>query len=61
MYASIHYAIIGSDNGVSLVRRQAITQTNGSILLIGSLGANFIQEKGFKNIAYKMVVISFRP
>ena len=33
--------IIGSDNGLSPVRRQAITWTNVEILLIGPLGTNF--------------------
>ena len=33
--------IIGSDNGLSPERRQAIIRTNAGILLIGPLGANF--------------------
>ena len=33
--------IIGSDNGLSPGRRQAITWTNAGILLIGPLGTNF--------------------
>ena len=33
--------IIGSDNGLSPGRRQAITWTNDGILLIGPLGTNF--------------------
>ena len=33
--------IIGSDNGLSSDRRQAIIWTNAGILLIGSLGTNF--------------------
>ena len=33
--------IIGSDNGLSPSRRQAITLTNDGILLIGPLGTNF--------------------
>ena len=33
--------IIGSDNGLSLIRRQAIIWTNAGILLIGHLGTNF--------------------
>ena len=32
--------IIGSDNGLSPGRRQAITETNAGILLIGPLGIN---------------------
>ena len=34
-------AIIGSDNGLSPGRRQAITRTYTGILLIGPLGTNF--------------------
>ena len=34
--------IIGSDNGLSPVRRQAIIWTNAGILLIGPLGANLV-------------------
>ena len=33
--------IIGSDNGLSPGRRQAIIRTNAMILLIGTLGTNF--------------------
>ena len=33
--------IIGSDNGLSPERRQAIIWTNAGILLIGALGTNF--------------------
>ena len=35
--------IIGSDNGLSPERRQAIIWTNAGILLIGPLGTNFIE------------------
>ena len=35
--------IIGSDNGLSPERRQAIIWTNAGILLIGHLGTNFIE------------------
>ena len=35
--------IIGSDNGLSPSRRQAIIWTNAGILLIGPLGANFTE------------------
>ena len=34
-------AIIGSDNGLSPGRRQAIIWANAGILLIGPLGTNF--------------------
>ena len=40
IYASVNYTIIGSDNGLSPGRRQAIIQTNAGILLIGTLGTN---------------------
>ena len=41
MYESVNNAIIGSDNGLSPGRRQAIIWTIVGILLIGPLGANF--------------------
>ena len=40
-YASINYAIIGSDNGLSPVWRHAVIWTNDGLLLIGHLGTNF--------------------
>ena len=52
--------IIGSDNGLSPERRQAITWTNAGILLIGPLGTNFskiligIQTFSLKKIHLKM-------
>ena len=52
--------IIGSDNGLSLGRRQAITWTNVWILVIGPLGTNFsevlieIFTFSFKKIHLKM-------
>ena len=36
-------AIIGSDNGLSPGRRQAIISTNAGILVIGPLGTNFCE------------------
>ena len=51
---------IGSDNGLSPGRRQAITWTNVGILLIGSLGTNFgemlieIHTFSFKKFHLKM-------
>ena len=38
--------IIGSDNGLSPGRRQAIIYTNGVVLLIWKLGANFSEILG---------------
>ena len=52
--------IIGSDNGLSPERRQAIIWTNTGILLIGPLGTNFsevlieIQTFSLKKIRLKM-------
>ena len=53
-------AIIGSDNGLSPDRRQAIIWTNAGILLIGPLGTYFseiltgIQTFSFKKMHLKM-------
>ena len=53
-------SIIGSDNGLSPDRRQAIIWTNAGILEIGTLGTNFneilieIHTFSFKNIHLKM-------
>ena len=41
IYASATWTIIGSDNGLSPVRRQDIIWTNAGILSIGPLGTNF--------------------
>ena len=41
IYASVHWAGIGSDNGLSPVRHQAITWTNADFWSIGHLGTNF--------------------
>ena len=52
--------IVGSDNGLSPERRQAIIWTNAGILLIGPLGTNFseilieIQTFSLKKIRLKM-------
>ena len=52
--------IIGSDNGLSPERRQAIIWTNAGILLIGTLGTNFseiligTQTFSLKKIRLKM-------
>ena len=53
--------IIGSDNGLSPERRQAIIWTSAGILLIGPLGTNFseilieIQTFSLKKIRLKML------
>ena len=58
---------IGSDNGLSPERRQAIIWTNAGILLIVPLGTNFneilieIQTFSFENVVCEMLFISSRP
>ena len=59
--------IIGSDNGLSPGRRQAIIWTNAAILLIGHLGTNFneisieIYTFLFKKMYFKMSSAKCRP
>ena len=59
--------IIGSDNGLSPGRCQAIIRTNAGILLIGPLGTNFseiligIQAFSFKKMHVKMSSAKWRP
>ena len=54
--------IIGSDNGLSPGRRQAIISTNVEMLLIWPLGHfNFIKENAFENVVWKKVAILSRP
>ena len=59
--------IIGSDNGLSPGRRQAIIWTNAAILLIGPLGTNFseilikIYTFSFKKMHLKMSSAKWRP
>ena len=59
--------IIGSDNGLSPERRQAIIWTNAGILLIGPLRTNFseiligIQTFSLKKISLKMSSAKWRP
>ena len=58
---------IGSDNGLSPDRRQAIIWTSAGILLIGPLGTNFseiligIQTFSFTKIHLKMPSAKWRP
>ena len=59
--------IIGSDNGLSPDRRQAIIWTNAGLLLIGPLGINFseilieILTFSFKNMRLKVSSAKRRP
>ena len=62
--ASVNQVSIGSDNGLSPVRRQTITCTNAGLLLIGLLGTNFtvvllfsFKEMHLKMSSVKLVVI----
>ena len=52
---------IGSDNGLSPDRRQAIIWTNARILLIAPLEINFIQKNAFQNIVCEVAAILSRP
>ena len=60
-------AIIGSDNGLSPGRRQAIIWTSVGIVLIGPLGTNFneilieIYTFSFKKMYFKMSSGKWRP
>ena len=59
--------IIGSDNGLSPGRRQAIILNSAGILLIGPLGTNFseiltrVQIFSFKKMHLKMASAKWRP
>ena len=63
----VKLTIIGSDNGLSPGRRQAIIWTNAGILLIAPLGTNFIeiligiQTFSFKKMHLKMSSGKRRP
>ena len=63
----VKLTIIGSDNGLSPGRRQAIIWTNAGILLIGPLGTNFIeiligiQKFSFKKMHLKVASAKWRP
>ena len=52
-------SLIGSGNGLSPLRHQAITGTNAGLLSIGLWGTNFeivpfcIQENSFENVVYQ--------
>ena len=63
----VKLTIIGSDDGLSPGRRQAIIWTNAGILLIGPLGTNFIeiligiQKFSFKKMHLKVSSAKWRP
>ena len=67
-YIYVHkQTIIGSDNGLSPGRRQAIIWTNAGILLIATLGTNFseilieILIFSFKKMGLKVSSAKWRP
>ena len=69
IYASENGISIGSDNGLSPIRRQAIIQTNAVLLSIGRIRLRwnfnqntklFIQENTTENIFCEMAVILSR-
>ena len=49
--------IIGSDNGLSPGRRQAIISTKAGILLIGPLGTNFNEILFLESVVREMAAI----
>ena len=70
-YMSVNWIGISPGNGLSPVRRQAITWTSDGLLSIEPLGTNFseiwmeiqkiyIHENAFKNVVCKMAAIVFR-
>ena len=66
-YASVKHTIIGSDNGLSPVRQQAIIWTNAAILSIRPIGTYFseilfkIKKFSFKEMHLKMSSAEWRP
>ena len=67
LYASVNWAIIGSDNGLLPTQRQAIIWTNAGILLIGTLGTNVseiliaIHTFLFKKMRFKISSAKWQP
>ena len=54
IYMSVNLLSIGSDNGMSPVRRQAITWTNATTLSNGPLGTHFIEIRiTIQNVSFK--------
>ena len=67
IYASVNLMCIGQGNGLSPVRRQAITWTNADLLLTGPSGTNFseiqieIQNFSCMKMHWKMSSAKWRP
>ena len=67
IYASVNQVSVGSDNDLSLGRRQAIIWPNAGILLIGPLGINFseisfrIQNFSLRKMQLKLSSAKWQP
>ena len=67
IYTSINWAIIGSDDSLSTVRRQAIIWTNAVLLLFGPLETTFIEisttieQFSYKKFGLKMSSTKWWP
>ena len=67
IYAAVNRVSIGSDNGLSPIRRQAIIWTNAGILSIGPLWTNFseirieIHNFSFMRMHLKISSVKWRP
>ena len=67
MHICVNLTIIGSDNGLSPDRRQAIIWTNAGLLIIGPLGTNFseilieVLTFSFKKMRLKVSSVKRRP
>ena len=67
MYASVNRISIGSDNGLSPIRRQAIFETNDGLFSIGPLGTHFseilikMQNFSFTKMHLKISSAKWRP
>ena len=70
MNVSVNYAIIGSNNGLSPVRRHAIIWTNAGLLMTGPFGDKFqlhsslnisVQENQIFNVVCDTAKILSRP
>ena len=66
-YVLVHWISIGSGNGLSSVRRRAITRSNADLLSIGPLWTNFSEIRSeiltfpFKKTGLKFSSGKFRP
>ena len=61
IYASANWVSIGSGNGLSPVRCQAITWTNADLLSIGLLGTTFSEIRiGILSFSFKKMQLKYR-